>query len=128
MTSAFSMGCELSEPLTKEGVCLDNTRARLATNGCRGRPLTESGFRSLFFRFIRALEAEGAVGKGLTFHGLRHTAGRMLADAGCDTRDIQAVLGHRTSAMSEHYAKEADTRRRASAAITKLERARPRHV
>lgn len=46
----------------------------------------------------------------------------MLADAGCDTRDIQAVLGHRTAAMSEHYAKEADRKRRASAAVTKLER------
>lgn len=96
--------------------------------GQKGRPYTENGFRTVFFRFIRTLEEEGAVGEGLTFHGLRHTAGRMLADAGCDTRDIQAVLGHRTAAMSEHYAKEADTRRRASAAITKLEQARTKNV
>lgn len=96
--------------------------------GQKGRPYTENGFRTVFFRFIRDIEAEGAVAPGLTFHGLRHTAGRMLADAGCDTRDIQAVLGHRTAAMSEHYAKGADTRRRADAAITKLEQARTKNV
>jgi hypothetical protein len=37
-------------------------------------------------------------------------------------------MGRRTAAMSEHYAKEADTRRRASAAITKLEQAQTKNV
>jgi integrase len=30
------------------------------------------------------LENEGKVGTGLTFHGLRHTVGTKLADAGAD--------------------------------------------
>lgn len=109
---------------------LDQTPKRAVTIvvGQRGRPFTENGFRARFFKLIRDLEGCGRVGKGLTFHGLRHTAGRMLADAGCDTRDIQAVLGHRTAAMSEHYARGADQRRRAAGAITKLEQARTRDV
>lgn len=63
------------------------------------------------------------MGKGLTFHGLRHTVGKRLADAGCDTRDIQAWLGHRTAAMSEHYAREADQRLRVKGAVEKLDHA-----
>lgn len=94
--------------------------------GERGASFTEDGFRARFFKLIRELEKKEWVWPGLTFHGLRHTAATMMADAGCDTRDIQAVLGHRTAAMSEHYAKEADRKRRASAAITKLEDARNR--
>ncbi|PWC54627.1 tyrosine-type recombinase/integrase [Azospirillum sp. TSO22-1] len=94
--------------------------------GERGASFTEDGFRARFFKLVRELEKKEWVRPGLTFHGLRHTAATMLADAGCDTRDIQAVLGHRTAAMSEHYAKDADRRRRATAAITKLEDARNR--
>lgn len=89
----------------------------------RGKPWTQSGFRASFFKFIRQLEAEGVVGPGLTFHALRHTLGDELADAGCDTRAIAAVLGI-TEKQAEHYSKGADQRRRAKAALIKLERKR----
>lgn len=89
--------------------------------GARGRPFTESGFRARFFKVIRALVADGAVQPGLTYHGLRTTAGTNLADAGADTRDIQAVLGHKTAVMAEHYSRGADRKRRAKSAISKLE-------
>ncbi|HVM81665.1 MAG TPA: site-specific integrase, partial [Stellaceae bacterium] len=82
-----------------------------------------NGFQREFFKLIRKLEIAGSVAKGLTYHGLRHTVGKRLADAGCDTRDIQAWLGHRTSAMAEHYAKEADQRLRVKGAVAKLKRA-----
>jgi integrase len=91
--------------------------------GARGRPFTGNGFQREFFKLIRCLEEQGAVGKRLTFHGLRHTVGKRLADAGCDTRDIQAWLGHRTPAMAEHYAKEAGQRLRVKGAVAKLDRA-----
>src|ERR1051325_11616335 len=52
--------------------------------GARGQPFTESGLRTSFFRLIRTLVAEGAVQPGLSFHGLRHTLGTTLAEAGCD--------------------------------------------
>ncbi len=90
--------------------------------GTRGQPFTENGFQSRFFKFIRKLAAEGKVGTGLTFHGLRHTAGKMMADVGCDTGTIAAVLGHADEKMATHYSSEADQRRRAKAAIVKLER------
>lgn len=96
----------------------------IMVTGQRGRPYTESGFRAVFFRYIKSLERAGKIGSGLTFHGLRHTAGTYLADAGCDTRDIAAVLGHATEKMAEHYTRGSDRRRRAIRAIAKLENTR----
>jgi integrase len=95
--------------------------------GARGSPFTESGFRACFFKVVRALTAAGTVQPGLTFHGLRHTSATMLADAGCDTRDIMSITGHRTEAMASHYAAGADRRRRAEGAIVKLEAFTDRH-
>src|SRR5215467_195600 len=71
-----------------------------------GAPYTLNGFRAIFFRILQRLEHEGRIGDGLTFHGLRHTIGADLATGGASTKTIQTVLGHRSSAMAEHYAKE----------------------
>jgi integrase len=90
--------------------------------GQRGRPLTGKGFASMFFKLIRRLTDEGKVAPGLSFHGLRHTAATMLADAGCDTRDIMAVTGHKTEAMVQQYTQAANQKTRADRAIRKLER------
>lgn len=89
--------------------------------GVRGHPFTSNGFRTRFFRVIRSLELSGKIGKGLTFHGLRHTAATALADAGCDTRDIMSITGHKTEAMVARYTQSADQKRRARSAIAKLE-------
>ncbi len=88
-----------------------------------GRPYTGNGFRVMFFRLVRKLEAEGKVRPGLTFHGLRHSAGKALADRGADPRTIAALLGHKTLQMAAHYSEEADRKKRAVAAVAKL---RPR--
>ncbi len=48
----------------------------------------------------------------------------MMAEAGCTDREIMAVTGHRTTAMVSHYTRHADQKRRASAAIHKLQNAR----
>jgi integrase len=58
----------------------------------------------------------------LSFHGLRHLAATALAEAGCSDREIMAVTGHATASMVTRYTRQADQRRRASAAILKLER------
>lgn len=89
--------------------------------GQRGEAFTESGFRARFFKVIRRLVADGTVQPGLTFHGLRHTAATMLADAGCDTRDIMSITGHKTEAMVRRYTERADQKRRALSAISRLE-------
>jgi integrase len=88
--------------------------------GDRGRPYTGNGFRAMFFRLVRRLAQEGKVRPSLTFHGLRHTAGRTLAERGAEPRMIAALLGHRTLAMAAHYSEEANRRKLATAAITKL--------
>jgi integrase len=91
--------------------------------GVRGRPFTSNGFQREFFKLIGRLEGAGKVAEGLTFHGLRHTVGKWLADAGCDDRDIQAWLGHKTAAMASHYTKQADQKRRVLGVAAKLGRA-----
>lgn len=60
---------------------------------------------------------------GLTFHGLRKTAAAKLAEAGCTPHEIQAITGHQSLAMLQHYTKEAGQRQRSTAAILKLETA-----
>lgn len=57
----------------------------------------------------------------LHLHGLRHTAGKMLAEAGCSSHEIAAVLGHATLQMVERYTKRADQERLASSAVVKLQ-------
>lgn len=91
------------------------------TISARGGALTEGGFRSRFFAIIRELVTEEWVQPGLTFHGLRHTAATTLAEAGCDAKDIQAITGHKTVAMAEHYARRANLKKQAAAAVGKLE-------
>lgn len=119
-------------PVLDDAKCRAETRAKAKPGkpvavtivvGARGRPFTESGFRARFFKIIRELTATGKVQPGLTFHGLRHTAATKLADAGCDTRDIMAITGHKTEAMVARYTKRADQRRRATSAMAKLEQA-----
>ena len=86
-----------------------------------GGPYTQSSFRTMFFNRIRLLKDQGKLGNNLTFHGLRHTAAKNLAEAGCDTRDIAAVLGHKTDSMAKMYAEGESKKQRAKAAILKLE-------
>lgn len=94
----------------------------------RDKPYTLNGFRAMFFKRIRALEKAEKIRPGLTFHGLRHTVGTALADAGATDREIMSVLGHATEKMAQHYSKGASRRRSGTAAITKLERKRKPRV
>lgn len=91
--------------------------------GKKGKPYTADTLRNLFFRLIGKLAKAGQVGPGLSFHGLRHTLGTRLAEAGCDAQTIASVLGQRSTSMAEHYSRTANRRGNASAAIRKLEHA-----
>lgn len=88
----------------------------------RGLPWTGSGFRASFFKFLKRLEKVEKIGKGLTYHGLRHTVGKLIIDAGGDTRDVGAILGHASEVSSAHYSREADQKRRATVTIRRMER------
>jgi integrase len=85
-----------------------------------GRPY-RGGLAKAFRTLILKLEREGRVGPGLTFHGLRHTAGKALADLGADPRTIAAMLGQKSVSMAIHYSEEVDRLRRGAAAIVALE-------
>ena len=80
-----------------------------------GRAYTAKGFSALFRKELPRLGL-----KGLQFHGLRHTAGARLAEAGATDREIMSILGHRTSKMVARYTRGADQERLARAAIVKL--------
>src|SRR3569623_139554 len=75
----------------------------------RGKPRTTSGFNSTFIKAINRLERAGAVEPGLTFHGLRHTVGTLLVEAGFDIDTVRRWLGQKTLAMAIHYSQTADT-------------------
>ena len=51
-----------------------------------------------------------AQGTHLTFHGLRHWAGRMLYRAGVPIKDIQARLGHSRWEVTANWYVEASTK------------------
>jgi integrase len=91
----------LSEAPAHDAITLAGT-----TNGT---PWTESGFNSTFIKAIRRLEREGVVRAGLTFHGLRHTVGTLLIEAGFDIDAVRRWLGQKTVAMAIHYSETADT-------------------
>ena len=86
----------------------------------RGTPW-RSG-RVLSTRFSNCTDTVPALA-GVTFHGLRKTAASRLAEAGCSTHEIAAITGHKTLSMVELYTRGADQKRRATAAIFRLENA-----
>jgi site-specific recombinase XerD len=82
-----------------------------------GRAFTVGGFSGFMRDAINAA--------GLPFdcqpHGLRKAAGRRLAEAGCSSRELMAVLEHKTLSEAERYTRDADQARLASAAEARLE-------
>ncbi|WP_337996184.1 tyrosine-type recombinase/integrase [Oleispirillum naphthae] len=83
-----------------------------------GSAYTEDGFAALW---NRAQHATGCA--GLPFHGLRKNATNTLMEAGCSTKEAQAITGHNTLMMLEHYAKGANQKRLAESAMAKVVRA-----
>ncbi len=74
-----------------------------------GKPWTADGFRTSFGKEMARLKDSGAVEKGLTFHGLRHTVGTLLREVTDDLDLIRRWLGQQTLAMAIHYSETADT-------------------
>lgn len=81
-----------------------------------GQPWTASGFSH---EFRKACDAAGLT--ELSFHGLRKLAVSRLIDAGCSKEEVKAITGHKTDAMVEHYDKAGNRKKRATAAVLKLE-------
>lgn len=81
-----------------------------------GKPLHESTLSHTIRDLLDTIEG----GSAFVFHGLRHTAATMLAEAGCSDHEVMAITGHRTLAMVQKYTKHARRKVLADAAIARL--------
>jgi hypothetical protein len=86
-----------------------------------GTPWTSDGFRASFNKAMKRLEGEGKIGTGLTFHGLRHTVGTLLIEAGVELDIVRRWLGQKTLAMAIHYSEGANTAEQMSGAVLKFD-------
>ncbi len=94
--------------------------------GRRGRPYTPDGFDTQWHKLKSRLEKEGKIGPGLTLHGLRHTLGTKLKEAGLSDGDIADVLGQATVTMARLYSKNAALPEDVQDRIRRLEIGGPR--
>ena len=58
-----------------------------------------------------------------TCHGLRTTAGHMLAEAECSEIEIMRILGHKKADQSHYYIREANKSKIAQSGMRKWEAA-----
>lgn len=79
--------------------------------GVPGDKFTPRGLQKRSSEFLGEMAKAGKVGAGLTFHGLRHTMGKAIADAGGTVPAIQNALQQKTAAMALYYSNEADKTR-----------------
>lgn len=73
------------------------------------------------FRHEMTAAIKGAGLVGVVTHGLRATAGRWMAEAGCSEREIMSITGHTTSNMVSKYVREASQKTQATSAMAKVE-------
>jgi integrase len=84
--------------------------------GRRGKKVRKAAYHG---DFMRAAQRAAGLPVDCVLHGLRHTAGRLLAEAGCDIQEIMAVLGHVTVSQAQKYARDAERALQARSAIAK---------
>jgi integrase len=91
--------------------------AHVASNGHGEAWASANALQTASSDFLRKLAKEGAVGEGLTLHGLRHTLGKLAAEREASEYTIQALLQHKDPRMARHYSKEASRKRLAKAGM-----------
>ena len=74
--------------------------------GPHGHGYTRESFGNLMADAIAA----AGLADACRLHGLRKSAGRCLAEAGATTRQIMALLGHKTLKEAERYTRDAEQR------------------
>jgi integrase len=70
-----------------------------------------------FGRSFTAVDMSGL--RHCSAHGLRKTAARRLAEAGCPAHEIAAITGHASLKEIEHYTKAVDQQKLAASAMEK---------
>jgi len=119
-------GAKLTIPM------LDETRAAIDAMGTsahlvflvdsNGAAFTEESFSKWFRKRCRAigLDRMSPTGKKLSPHGLRKAACVRLAHAGCSTKEIAAISGHKSLKEVERYTRDAEQARLARSAMARL--------
>ncbi len=98
----------------------------LAAEYRRGSPLVTTRIKAVFEGAgIATTDGEGVGGRArvaVGFHSLRHTFVSLAANGGAPLAVVQAIVGHSTSAMTEHYYHESeDALKRAVAALPAID-------
>ena len=80
-----------------------------------GKPFIVKGFSNFMSKAIRG----AGLPRRCVLHGLRKAAARRLAEAGCSSKEIGAITGHKSLEEIERYTRKADQVRLAQAAMEK---------
>ncbi len=97
---------------------VDSVQIAVRSNG---KPWTPDGFDTAWHKLKTKLELDGKIERGLTLHGLRHTLGTLLKEAGANDGEIANVLGQSTVSMARHYSKEAGISEKLQGVVMGLE-------
>lgn len=81
-----------------------------------GKPFSEKSLTGMMAHWTKQAE----MGEGCTFHGLRKTLGKYLAEEGATSKQAAGILGHDDLDHVELYSKEADQERLAVAGLELL--------
>lgn len=81
-----------------------------------GKPRSEKGFSNWISDAARAAGVAGC-----SAHGLRKSAARRLAEAGCTVHEIMAITGHKSLKEVERYTRAVEQRASADAAMLKVQ-------
>jgi len=76
-----------------------------------------------FYNWFVDCCAAAALLPGRSPHGLGEACARRLAEAGCSTHRIMAIMGHKSLVEVERYTRDANQPRLAAAAVAKMGRA-----
>jgi enterobacteria phage integrase len=93
-----------------------NRKSEFILTGAFGKPYGAHGLSKMIGTALRTMNV-----RGYSAHGLRHRAGKLLAQAGCTSLQIMAILGHRTLKETERYTRGAEQRKLGRQAIAKME-------
>jgi integrase len=81
-----------------------------------GRPLGAASLGNEFREWVK----RAGLPDQLSLHGLRKSAARRLAEAGCSAHEIASITGHKTLSEVERYCRDADRERLARSASAKV--------
>lgn len=112
-------GAKLWIPLHPDlAAILDQTTRRhlVIVHTRSGAPRTDGGYGNWFRSACQAAKLP----ERCSSHGLRKAAAAKLAEAGCSTKEIQAITGHRSLSEVERYTRGAEQKRLAKAAMARI--------